>query len=97
MFAEKSEGVRLDNPDYIAEQKLDGCRCMACSRGLMGRENDYTQQAIELSGDRQKMGDAVLDGELKANTFQETQIRVLTTNKVRHRYSPSVFQCAYWL
>jgi len=85
MFAEKSEGVRLDNPDYIAEQKLDGCRCMACSRGLMGRENDYTQQAIELSGDRQKMGDAVLDGELKANTFQETQIRVLTTNKVRQQ------------
>lgn len=74
---------------YIAQEKKDGCRCLAICSGefvtLKGRTGtDYTSKFPEVV-EELKGFVGVLDGEIMCDTFEHTSSRVHTENKLKGR------------
>lgn len=84
---------------YIAQQKIDGCRCLAiCLNGevrLLGRTgSNYTSKFPEIVEELKEFN-AVFDGEIMCDTFEHTLSRVHTDNKLKTNLLVSEYPAKY--
>jgi ATP-dependent DNA ligase len=84
MLAEKGNTSFLDRPDYLYEEKLDGCRCIAFVNPILKETRlvsrsgqDITQKFPELAQlHTQVSKPAILDGEIIGVDFNAVQHRI---------------------